>query len=141
MGMYDELVCKYPLPLKNANAYTFQTKDLDSMMDHYEIREDGTLWHEAYESRVEVNDDAPLGMWLHRDNKRWEPVTLTGEVRFYEFIAGAPGDANWIEFSAYYVKGALKHIETIKLPEHLQAGRDAATEVSVTPAASEARDR
>lgn len=136
MGMYDNLKCKRPLPLKNASEYVFQTKDLDCMMDQYEIREDGTLWHEAYEVRVEETDEAPLGMWLHRDNKRWEHISLTGEIRFYDYSDG--GD--WVEFSAYYVNGELKHLEPIALPDHLRSCLDASNaERAVTPAASEAK--
>ena len=48
MGMYDDIVCKYPLPLpedtKGFVPLRFQTKDLDNAFDCYEISEDGTLW-------------------------------------------------------------------------------------------------
>lgn len=135
MGMFDDLTCKYPLPMVNASEWSFQTKALDCLMDRYEIREDGTLWHEAYESRVEESEDAPLGIWLHRDNRRWEPVNYTGEVRFYNYFK----DADWVEFSAYFVNGALKQMETIKLPDHLRSCLSSAQEQAVTPAASEAK--
>ena len=48
MGMFDDIVCKYPLPFpEDTKGYIpngFQTKDLDCGLDSYEIREDGTLW-------------------------------------------------------------------------------------------------
>jgi hypothetical protein len=48
MGMFDDVVCKYPLPLpEDPKGYCndkYQTKDFDNAMDVYEIREDGTLW-------------------------------------------------------------------------------------------------
>jgi hypothetical protein len=48
MGMFDDIVCKYPLPFpEDTKGYIpngFQTKDLDCGLDFYEIREDGTLW-------------------------------------------------------------------------------------------------
>jgi hypothetical protein len=52
MGMFDYLACKHQLPMKDAATRQFQTKDLECMMDNYEIREDGTLWREAYESHI-----------------------------------------------------------------------------------------
>ena len=52
MGMYDDIICKYPLPLpEDTKGYIsngFQTKDLDCGLDCYEIREDGTLWLREY---------------------------------------------------------------------------------------------
>ena len=50
MGMFDELKCKYPLPIDGLSERIFQTKDTDSQfLDCYEIREDGTFWHEEYD--------------------------------------------------------------------------------------------
>jgi hypothetical protein len=121
MGMFDSLRCVYPLPVAGANELVYQTKDLDCMMDEFEIRADGTLWHEAYETRVEESEDAPLGIWIHRDNKRWEPVPLTGEVRFYELL-GAQKPHGWLEWSACFVEGALKELHLIR---HEPAGVDA----------------
>jgi hypothetical protein len=43
MGMFDELRCHYPLPVRGANDLLFQTKDTkQQLMDLYEIRDDGT---------------------------------------------------------------------------------------------------
>ena len=104
MGMYDNLRCHYPLPIDSANDRLYQTKDLDCLMNDYEIREDGTLWHMAYD----------------------EPVEMTGEVRFYELLLEPGQDLNdhtresgWIEWSAYFVKGKLAqgpHLIQHKLP-------------------------
>ena len=63
MGMFDEIVCKYHLPLpedtKGFRPYGFQTKDLDNALDCYEIREDGTLW--LRECEREYTDGNPKG--------------------------------------------------------------------------------
>lgn len=112
MGMFDELACMYPLPIREGYERTFQTKSLDCQMDQYLIKQDGTLWHEVYDTRLEENPEAFFGFYLHRDNKRWEAVDFTGEVRFYD-----GGDGPWYEFSAYFVGGQLKHLETIENPE------------------------
>jgi hypothetical protein len=45
MGMFDELVCDYPLPDGfDASKIVFQTKDLDNLFDVYTIEADGALW-------------------------------------------------------------------------------------------------
>jgi hypothetical protein len=113
MGMFDDLRCHYPLPVDGANDLHYQTKDLDCQMDAVEIRADGTLWHEAYETRVEETDEAPMGIWIHRDNKRWEHVPLTGEVRFYTSLRREQ-PSGWIEWSAYFKAGALQQMNLVK---------------------------
>lgn len=47
--MFDEINCKYPLPMPaDPQGYTgsvdFQTKSLNNALDKFEIREDDTLW-------------------------------------------------------------------------------------------------
>ena len=116
MGMFDDLRCEYPLPLRDGVTRNFQTKSLDCMMDRYEIRADGTLWREVYEIKYQSDPTATGGYRLPRVSAGWEPITMTGEVRFY-----APEEHDqWIEFSTYFVKGMLKHLETIELPDHLR---------------------
>lgn len=121
MGMFDDIKCKYPLPMEGANALDYQTKDTDAqLLDNYEIREDGTLWHERYDSRYEENEDAPFGFYLRRDNARWEQVSMTGEVRFYTTYGikedgqlTSHGDG-WLEWSAYFADGKLNQLHLVK---------------------------
>jgi hypothetical protein len=121
MGMFDYLRCKYPLPVAGANALEFQTKDTDSQyLDWYEISEDGWLLHEDYDIEDKSDKSAPEGSLsrlqgcMSQVNKRWEKCeNFTGEVAFYTSV----GKNGWVEFSAYFVKGQLKHLETI---EHRQ---------------------
>jgi hypothetical protein len=109
MGMFDYLRCTYPLP-PGAPVDGYQTKDTPSQwLDTYEIKADGTLWGEEYEFEDRSDKTKPglLGMvgCLTRVNVR--PVQLTeftGEIRF--------GMGEW-GFSAYFVKGELKHLETL----------------------------
>ncbi|MFZ9812193.1 MAG: hypothetical protein ACO3DD_03800, partial [Burkholderiaceae bacterium] len=50
MGMFDYLKCKYPLPGVGDNDLQYQTKDTPAqMIDHYEIRAAGSLWHLNYD--------------------------------------------------------------------------------------------
>ena len=74
MGMYDDIVCKYPLPLpEDTKGYVpdrFQTKDLENLLNLYEIREDGTLWlYECEHVCTEVEPDGwPI---VEEKNGRW----------------------------------------------------------------------
>lgn len=119
MGMFDNLKCKYPLPnYKALPDELFQTKDTPSQfLDTYEIREDGTLWHEDYDTEDHSDPNAKgvikfIGS-MTRINHRWEPVkNFLGEIRFY-----AGDDKSWIEFSSYFVDGKLNQIHLVKEKE------------------------
>ncbi len=138
MGMFDDIRCKYPLPIDGANGLDYQTKDTESQYcDLYEIREDGTLWHEDYD----MEDQSDAAKWKkenpgkevpeHIDsfcgcgakvNKRWTPVSpFTGEIRFYTSYGIKNGKMvnvtkhnGWIEWSAYFVGGKASQINLIK---------------------------
>lgn len=117
MGMFDEIRCKYKLPIE-VGREVFQTKDTPGQyLDMYEIREDGTLWREDYdlEDRSDPGAECLLAFagCATRTNKRWVSVPLTGEVRFYGFPTGDSHDGGWVEFSAYFVDGKLRELHTI----------------------------
>src|SRR4051812_40449918 len=131
MGMFDNLKCKYLLPLPQYQELDFQTKDTpEQYLDQYEIREDGTLWHEAYD----FEDQSEAGKWkkehpgeelpeslanilsfagcMTRINKHWEQVKyFTGEIQFYTSLGEAR--KGWVEFSAYFVNGTLSQLHVI----------------------------
>lgn len=116
MGMFDYVRCSFQLPIKDANAMEFQSKDTPAQYcDRYEIREDGSLWHNEYDT--EDRSDPSAEGWVAmigcaaRVNERWVPAEMTGEVRFY--TGTGPPDDGWLEFSAYFVNGKLLHLETI----------------------------
>jgi hypothetical protein len=85
MGMFDDVRCLYKMPFGDLSGEEFQTKDTNAQhLDNYEIRADGTLWHEEYDIRIEQSDDAPLGIWEHRDNPRWvHESEVTGSIEIY----------------------------------------------------------
>lgn len=92
MGMFDEIRCQMPLPKEGCAGLVFQTKDMPGQwLNQYEIRSDGSLWHEDY------------------DSKEWERCEMTGEVRFYTYTDKNDPSASWVEFSAYFVHGLLAH--------------------------------
>lgn len=111
MGLYDYINCKYPLPREGANALEYQTKDTPAQyLDRYEIREDGSLWHEAYDTE-DRSDPSATGLYglfgcAAKVNQRWERVFFTGEIVFYDFLDD--DDATWVEWSAYYIDGSLQ---------------------------------
>ena len=116
MGMFDNITCRYPLPVPGANDLDYQTKDTDAQaLDSYEIREDGTLWHENYD--VEDHSDpnaeglARIKGMMTRVNERWEQVLGTGEIVFYTSLDD--NHRGWLQWSAYFVRGQLKHVELI----------------------------
>jgi hypothetical protein len=107
MGMYDYIICRYPLPTVPPSWATpdqrYQSKSLDCRMDLYEIRDDGTLWIEEYE----IEDHSERARWkaehpgeelpkeladyplsalagcMSRVNKRWVHRRFNGVIEFY----------------------------------------------------------
>ena len=82
MGMFDKVRCFYPLPWPEVQDTTWRSKDTPAQyLDSYEIREDGTLWHEVYTARWEKDHTAPLGFNLYRDDVHWAQVSdFCGEL-------------------------------------------------------------
>jgi hypothetical protein len=122
--MFDELKCFYPLPVEGANDLLYQTKDTPSQyLELYEIRADGTLWHEEYDTE----DLSEAGNWMRehpdeevpsnlsfagcftRTNKRMAPCDFFGAINFYSYING-----NWIEWTALFDEGKLLKIKLIR---------------------------
>lgn len=138
--MFDDIICKYPLPLAGANDLAYQTKDTDrQFLDKYEIREDGTLWHEDYDTedqsehgkwrREHPNEEPPEEIdnllscagCMAKVNKRWEQVKFTGEICFYTMYSVKDGKLidstasdGWLEWSAYFVDGKLNQLHMIE---------------------------
>lgn len=109
MGMFDNITCKYPLPVEGFADRVFQTQDTPrQFLDTYEIREDGTLWHEEYDL-----DFTNAGN-ISRINKQMVPESFTGEIRFYDFMTGNYTDDGWIEFAANFIDGKLTNIRVVE---------------------------
>ena len=124
MGMYDDIVCKYPLPLpedtKGFHACGFQTKDFDNALDHYEIREDGTLW--LRESEREYTEGNPNGktffekFGMVKETKVWwTHVKKTTTIRMYDYNNYNDGPYDyWVEFEIVFIDGVIDKIKLIK---------------------------
>jgi len=118
MGMFDNIKCLHKLPIeKDFSKEIFQTKNTPAQwLDHYEIRENGTLWHENYDIEDRSNpNETGLKRFvgsMTKINKRWEFMKdFIGEIRFYTTY-----DSNryCIEFSSYFVNGMLKELHLIR---------------------------
>lgn len=112
MGLFDYITCLYPLPIKG--KFNFQTKSTPAQfMDKYEIREDGTLWHENYDIEDHSDPNAQgfkkfIGC-MTKVNRKWEQENFTGEIQFDDVV-----DNKWIVFSSYFVKGQLKELHLLE---------------------------
>jgi len=114
MGLFDDLICEYPLPGNPPKTAKYQTKSLECHLYEYLIRSDGTLWVKKYyyEDR---SDPKATGYerWVGRAtrvNERWEQVTppFRGEVFFY----GASGD-----YSALFDDGKILNVKLVASDE------------------------
>ena len=123
MGMYDDIVCKYPLPLpediKGFKSTGFQTKDLENALDLYEIREDGSLW--LYECEREYIGGDPNGVTFSERlgevkeiNPRWTHVKLTKTINMYTYQRGEGEYDYWVEFVIEFVDGVINKTELKK---------------------------
>jgi hypothetical protein len=114
MGLYDDIRVLCPLPGLDVvpGGRVFQTKSLECVLDNFEIRENGTLWHENYETVWHEPDPAkgPLGFMgaMEAVNRHWVLWPYTGEVRFHDMI-----DGEWFDFSAYFMDGRLRELNRL----------------------------
>jgi hypothetical protein len=93
MGMFDEVRCLYPLPWPEAADFgrEWQSKDTPAQyLDLYEIREDGTLWHERHEDKT----------WVH--------VKYTGEIEIHHMAGSPPGRYLWYSVRFWFRDGVVK---------------------------------
>jgi hypothetical protein len=124
MGMFDDIVCKYPLPFpEDTKGYIpngFQTKDLDCGLDSYEIREDGTLW--LRECEREHIDGDPNGKTISQKfgiikeiKHWWTHVKTTRTIRMYDYQNNDGGVYDyWVEFEVVFIDGVIDKIKLIK---------------------------
>ena len=120
MGMYNLVICHYTLPVHGANRHTYQTKSIEpNTLDTYEIREDGSLWHEVYDLE-DQSDPKKKGLQRYegmdtRINQHWIPSSFTGVMHLYAAVEVRPfKKQGWIEFDAQFLNGQLQHLYLIK---------------------------
>jgi hypothetical protein len=146
MGMFDTIFIKKKLPLTKElkkldikwEEIDFQTKDLENLLDTYEITKSGKLRHLWQERKWVDDDSAFLKGYLDVVREEWRDVNFHGTINFYtsycdnnsyhwDFINDDPEQMSWedieliqgydwwVEFEAYFTKGKLEDIKLIKV--------------------------
>jgi hypothetical protein len=124
MGMYDTIICEYPLPMPNdpkgySGSKDFQTKDLDSALDLYEIDKNGQLFLQRSEGEwVEGDKNATTfsgKMGYFKTTKRWkEELALTATINFYDYQHSQNTNYDYfIEYKAVFIDGKISSVEII----------------------------
>lgn len=144
--MFDSLTVKKKLPLTkelkalnvNWSEEVFQTKDLENVLDHYEITKNGKLKHLWQERQWRDDDSAFLKGYFEVIKEEWRDVDFHGTINFYtsytdnneyhwDYINDDPEQMTWndieliqgydwwLEFEAYFTHGYLDHIKLIKV--------------------------
>ena len=107
MGMYDEIICKYPLPDPQCQYHVFQTKDLEQNMYRYSITSEGRLV--LFPMMV---DDHSL-QYIHNMEDP-QVIDLDGKILFYTLIyCRETNEHEFYEYVAHFDKGRLMCIERI----------------------------
>lgn len=125
MGMYDTIVCKYPLPIPDdPKGYTgsddFQTKDLDLSLSNYTIDENGQLFVHRFEGEWEPGNkdaDSFIGkLGYFKTTKKWlEQLNTTITVVFYDYQQSNNTDYDYfIEYEAVFVNGKITSVKLIE---------------------------
>jgi len=113
MGMFDEINCKYPLPMpENPQGYTgsvdFQTKSLDNALDKFEIREDGTMW--ILNVTHEPTDDV---MWPFKiKDTQWVQHNITQTIEIHDYISSDEKGLDYsIEYKIIIIDGKVQKVD------------------------------
>jgi hypothetical protein len=134
MGMFDTIICKYPLPLPTdamgyVSSESFQTKDLENSLSVYEIREDGTLWEQKHETEW-IDGDTNSKNWLdkigHSESIRswWDQVSFTNTIHLYDYQNNDDVEYDYcIEYKIVFVNGAVNEITISQFEARPNAAR------------------
>jgi len=107
MGMFDTLICHYPLANPADQGLVFQTKSLECCNDNYVIDEQGRLM-------LVSSEDSPPEIVENIDQ----------EIIFKTAIQHENGEHSWLEYRACYIDGQLQWIRQStlykdhRLPNH-----------------------
>jgi hypothetical protein len=132
MGMFDNIICKAPLPLPEDigelkdlkiiwDEEIFQTKDLDNALGSYTIHKDGTLTFEEYDREwvkyPEKEQKKHFMDGYFKVKRQWTTKkAYHGEIFFYTNYLCETKDY-WIEFKATFTDAKLSNIELHKFEE------------------------
>jgi len=134
MGMYDTIICKYPLPTPNdpkgyAGSEDFHTKDLDCSLSIYEIDSNGQLLINNTEGHfVEGNKNSKdiFGKIGHYEvTRKWsEFVCKTSEIFMYDYIHSNGTEYDYfIEYKVIFIDGIIDEVQLVKFEAQNNAER------------------
>ena len=121
MGMFDTIICEYPLP--ECTIKNFQTKSLKNFMMNYTLTDEGRLIAEEFEYDLVPEEERPYygtKEWetnslfsiigsLRKINLRNVDTNYHGDVVMYN----QDEDKNWIEFKVRFTEGVVSKIERV----------------------------
>ena len=124
MGMYDSIICQYPLPMPDdlkgyTGSHDFQTKDLDLSLSTYTIDENGQLFIDRFEGEWEQgneNSDSFIGkLGYYKITKKWlEQLNSTITIIFYDYQHSQNTDYDYfIEYEAIFINGKITSVKLI----------------------------
>ena len=108
MGMFDTVVCQYPLPDTDLREHSFQTKSLDSVLEHYTITPAGRLVYHAERRELQEDKSAPLGFYMQVVDVWDEDTEFHGELEIHDSVAGV-----WYEYLVYFADGQVGEIKRV----------------------------
>jgi len=125
MGMYDDFVVDYNLPMpEDPNGFSgtryYQTKDLNCALDLYVVKDDGTVWLKKTEGQWIAGD--PKGKSFSdkfghfETQKQWEEFykhTFSIDMCGYVCSEEKPYDY-WIDYKISFVDGVIKEVSLKK---------------------------
>lgn len=106
MGMFDTIICDYPLP-DNCPYTDFQTKDLENLMDIYKITKEGALLKEECDYEKEESKDSFFGYYMKKVNIRWKDMNYHGDLDFYTYNTETK---EWYEYIVRFTHGIVEYI-------------------------------
>jgi hypothetical protein len=132
MGMFDDIECKYTLPLPQdpkgfVGEVYFQTKNFECSLDKYQIREDGTLWIHRIEYEYPENYEfipwTEISSHIKEKKSWWEPVNVTKNIRMYSYIFGENDYDYWIDYDVTFIDGKITKVNLEKFETHNNSQR------------------
>jgi len=97
MGMFDTVLCEYPLPDARHQDLDFQTKDLECLLDTYIITREGRLVQQATNRGWGADLDHDVEWPLH------------GDIRIYTSVK-EEDTTSWIEYVVRFTHGRVEWI-------------------------------
>jgi hypothetical protein len=127
MGMFDSVQCNYPLPLPldvvdiypDLYEKEFQTKDLENLLDHYILNEDGELLWIKKEYEWKDDDSHFLKGYMEVTKEEIVPSNFHGILNFYcyetveEDVENNTAKDVSIDYLAKFTNGKIENIEIL----------------------------